>query len=120
MSIPRLRARRGRSPRGGLLRSAEQIDSRCLGAPVLVGQVDRVGRTIARRKVSGRSFPIALARLLGGLNRVGLRDVKDRGEFANPETAAFLLLVGVRVSLFLALRWNPGRHLDAMLPAAHL
>src|SRR5262249_1162683 len=63
---------------------------------------------------------MARARLLAGLNWVGLRDVKDGRVLANPEASAFLLLAGVRVGLFLALRGHPGRHLDAMLAPAHL
>src|SRR5262249_36777824 len=65
--------------------------------------------------------PLSFARAVeGGLDRVGLGNVKDGRVLANPEAAAFLLLAGVRVGLFLALRGNPRRYLDAMLAAAHL
>jgi hypothetical protein len=60
---------------------------------------------------------------LGQLARlywVGLGDVKDGGEFAHAETAAFLLLAGFRVDLFLARGGHPRCYLDAMLAAAHL
>src|SRR5262249_28980935 len=124
---------RGRRPRGSwvLLRRCEEIDSRRLGAAILIGQVDRVGiavhglvpRRLTSCKVLTRvslSFAGARVELLAGLDRVGLGDVKDGGELANPEASAFLLLAGVRVGLVLTLRGNPGRYLDAMLAAAHL
>src|SRR5262249_16570487 len=121
---------RGRRPRGSwvLLRRCKQIDSRPLGASVLIGQVDRVMLSVhglvPRRLTSCQVLarvPLSFARAAEArLDRVGLRDVKDGGILANPEASAFLLLAGVRVDLFFALRWNPGRDLDAMLPAAHL
>src|SRR6516165_4451111 len=70
-----------------------------------------------RPSTVGRAFATGRASLLTS-NRVGLGNVKDNSGVAD-SPGRYLLFTGRLVALF-ALRRNPGRYLDAMLPAADL